>query len=84
MRVYQGGTDKLAPLTMKVTIVDAAGKPVVSQNDTIAVDRFTADRAADFQYRLPLATLPSGEYLVSFESTVGKATAKRDVRFERR
>jgi VWFA-related protein len=46
VRVYQGGTDKLAAVTMKVTIVDAAGKPVVNQKDTIAVDRFSADRAA--------------------------------------
>ena len=32
LRVYQGGNDKLAPVTMKVSIVDAAGKPVVAKS----------------------------------------------------
>jgi hypothetical protein len=84
VRVYQGGSDKLAPVTMKVSIVDAAGKSVVSQTDTVAVDRFSADRAADFQYRLPLATLPAGEYLLTFDAAAGKNTARRDVRFQKR
>jgi VWFA-related protein len=83
MRVYQGGSDKIAPVTMKVTIVDGAGKSVATQSDTIAADRFSSDRASDFQFRLPLTTLVPGEYLLTFEASAGKFTARRDVRFQK-
>jgi hypothetical protein len=83
MRVYQGGSDKLAAVTMKVGMQDAKGKSVFNQTDPIAPDRFSADRAADYQYRLPLSTLPAGEYLLTFEATLGKNTARRDVRFQK-
>jgi VWFA-related protein len=81
LRVYQGGGDKIAPIPIKVTINDAAGKAVFTTTETVAADRFTAERAADYQFRLPLGTLKAGDYLLTFETTVGKATARRDVRF---
>jgi len=84
VRAYQGGNDKFAPVTMKVTIQDAAGKRVVDKTDTVAADTFTADRSADYQFRLPLGALPAGEYLLTLEASVGKSTARRDVRFQKR
>ena len=38
-------------------------------------------QAADYQSRLPLATLKTGDYLLTVEATDGKTTARRDVRF---
>jgi hypothetical protein len=81
LRVYQGGGDKIAPIPIKVTINDAAGKVVFTTTETVATDRFTAERAADYQFRLPLATLKTGEYLLTFETTVGKTTRGANVRF---
>jgi hypothetical protein len=81
LRVYQGAGEKPVAVPIKVTIQDAAGKSVVEKTDTLTADRFSADHAADYQFRLPLATLKSGEYLLTFETTVGKTTARRDVRF---
>ena len=83
VRVYQGGNDKLAAVPVKVTIQDAAGKSVFNQTDTIAAERFV-DRAADYQFRVPLNKLQAGEYLLTFEAAAGKNTARRDVRFQKR
>jgi len=80
MRAYQGGTDRPAPVTMKVSIQDAAGRTVFTKTETIAADRFV-DRAADFQFRLPLDKLEAGEHLLTFEAAAGKNTARRDIRF---
>ncbi len=82
LRVYQGGGDKLSSASISATILDAAGKTVFSRTDTLAPDRFGTNRAADHQLRLPLATLSAGDYLLTLATTVGKTTAKRDVRFQ--
>ncbi len=82
LRAYQGGTSALAPVTLKTTIVGAAGKSVFDLTDTLAADRFGAERSVDYQLRLPLATLTTGDYLLTFEATSGKVTATRDVRFQ--
>ena len=81
VRVYEGGTDKLAPVTMKVTIQDAAGKSVFSTTEAIGPDKFNADRASDYQFRLPLDKLAAGEHLLTLEATAGKVAVRRDVRF---
>jgi hypothetical protein len=82
LRVYQGGSDRLAAVPIKVQIQNATGKSVFDRTDTVAADRFGEDRAADYQLRVPLATLVPGEYLLTFEATAGKVTARRDVRFQ--
>jgi len=81
MRLYQGGNDKLTPVGLKVTIQDAGGKQIFNTADTIAPERFNADRAADYQFRLPLDKLDAGEFLLTFEAAAGKSTARRDIRF---
>ena len=81
LRVYQGGGDKLAPVPVKVTMTDSTGKSVFSATDAVGPDRFAVERAADYQFRLPLATLTAGDYLLTFETMMGKQGARRDVRF---
>jgi VWFA-related protein len=81
VRLYQGGHDQVAPVTMSVGILDAAGQSAFARSETIAADRFTEDRASDYQLRLPLTTLKAGDYLLTFEATVRKTTASRSVRF---
>ena len=80
LRAYQGGNDKLAPVTMAIRMQDAAGSIVFRADETLAADQFNADRAAEFRFRVPLAALKAGDHLLTFEAAMGKARAKRDVR----
>jgi hypothetical protein len=82
VRVYQGGNDKLVPVNLKVTIKDSAGKSVSDKSETVGPERFTPERASDYQFRVPLSGLEAGDYLLTFEATSGKIVAKRDVRFQ--
>lgn len=80
VRVYQGGV-KHVSVPLEARIVDAQGTRQWSQKATLPSAGFDASAATDYQVRLPLPTLKSGVYLLTFETTVGKVTARRDVRF---
>jgi VWFA-related protein len=81
-RLYQGGNDRLAPVTIETQIVDAAGKAVLETSEAVEAARFGDGRAADHRFRLPLSTFTAGEYLLTFEATLGKAVVRRDVRLQ--
>lgn len=80
VRLYQGRGAPAASAIVSMQIRDAAGKLVFDRSDLLPADRFN-QQAADYQSRLPLATLKTGDYLLTVEATVGKTTARRDVRF---
>lgn len=82
LRVYQGGSGKLGPVTMKVRIVDAADKSVFSQSDTLDVPQFDETRSTGYQFRLPIKSFAAGRYLLTFEATAGKTVVVRDVVFD--
>ena len=81
VRVYQGGNDALAPVTMKVRIADEADRAVHEKSETLAPERFGPARAAEYQVRLPLAELKPGRYLFALQVSVGKTTASRETAF---
>jgi hypothetical protein len=82
LRVYEGGKNALAPVTVAIRIVNDQDASVFEESQTIGVDRFDAKaRAADERVELPLARLAPGAYLLTFEATLGKNTTRRDVRF---
>jgi VWFA-related protein len=80
VRVYQGGKDALAPVQMRLRVLDAGNRAAVDDTMTLAPARFGASRAADCPFQLPLSRLTPGEYLLTIEASAGK-TARRDVRF---
>jgi hypothetical protein len=82
LRVYQGGKDAPAAVSLAIRVVDGQDRAIVNQADTLGPDRFATNRAADVRFTLPLAQLPPGDYLLTFEATMGKATARRDARFK--
>jgi len=82
VRIYQGGNDRLAEVTLQLRILDAAGKAVFAKSEMLDAARFTDTRAADHQFRVPLAGLSAGPHLLTIEATLGKLTVKRDVVFE--
>jgi VWFA-related protein len=81
LRVYQGGGSTPAAVLVRTRIVDEHDALAMNRTETLRAQAFTSDRQADYFLRLPLSTLKPGEYWLSIEATVGKTTAKRDVRF---
>ncbi len=78
LRVYQKDPQAM---TVEVRIVDAHDQTVVSQRVSLTPPAFAARGFAEIPYALPMAKLPPGDYLLTFEGTVGKAAARRDVKF---
>ncbi len=82
MRVYQGGTGVLVPLSLRITILDDNGETALSRDDAIGAASFDAKtRAVDEHVALPIDKLASGRYLLTIETSHDKATARRDVPF---
>lgn len=87
MRIYQGDkTDKtpapVAPVTVAARLVDRLNKTIGEGHETFAPDRFyVGGRAADYKFPIPLAMLPPGPYLLTFDISMGKTTVTRTVQF---
>jgi VWFA-related protein len=81
VRVYQGGKGRLASVPVHIRIVDDHDRVVVDRTETCPPARFNAARSTDVRVDLPTSTLAPGPYLLIFETTLGKATARREVRF---
>jgi hypothetical protein len=81
LQVYQGGSRPVAPVTVAIRIVDAKGTAVFDRSDAMGADRFGQSRAGDLRFDVPIAQLPRGPYLLTVEAALGKAAAKREVRF---
>jgi hypothetical protein len=81
MRLYQR-TARAEPVRVTARITDSGDRIVIETADTLAESRFAPHNAADFTYELPLASLASGNYMLSIEATLNPRTAvRRDVRF---
>jgi VWFA-related protein len=82
-RVYQGGSDPLAPVALAVRITNDRNAVLANSTGTIGLDRFeVAARAASHRFEIPLNVLEPGRYLLTFELTKGASVARRDVIFE--
>jgi hypothetical protein len=55
---------------------------VMDRQEVLPIEMFTKERSADVNIGLPLDRLAHGAYLLTLESTLGKTTAKREVRFD--
>ena len=84
LRVYQGGDTERPPaaVDLAIRIRDEHDKVVVDEPRPLAADAFSAARAVDLTYDLPLERLAAGQYLLTIEAKSGeKNIARRDVRF---
>jgi VWFA-related protein len=81
LRVYQGGTRRVAPVEVKTRIVDEHDVEVLNGRETLSAAAFSPERQADYALSLPLSTLSPGEYWLSIETSIGSRHASRDVRF---
>jgi len=82
LQMYQGTaqTEPLAPVSMRVRILDAKGVAVHDQPLTYPAAAFTRRRAGCV-FVLPLAKLTAGEYLIRFDASANGRTSGRTVRF---
>jgi hypothetical protein len=82
MRVYQGEKAPLAPVTVAARLVDRNDKTIGEGSEILDPSRFhVGGRAADYTFPIPLAPLPPGPYLLTFEVTMGKSIVTRSMQF---
>ena len=82
LQIYQGTqpTDALAPVVMRVRILDAKGTALRDQSLPFPESSF-ANRRTDCVITLPLATLTPGEYLLKLDASANRNTSGRALRF---
>jgi hypothetical protein len=82
LRVFQGGTSAVGPITLQVQLLDIGDTRIVDTTATLAPDAFGEDRSAPYLFPLPLEKLQHGPHLLSItvKSAAG-TTVRRDVVF---
>jgi hypothetical protein len=81
VRVYTGGKALAGGVAVVARVTDANGAEVVARTDEVSARAFGTDRAADYTYELPLATLRPGSFLLTIEAKLGAIVTTRHVRF---
>jgi VWFA-related protein len=80
LRVYQGGTHPLMPVTITTRLVDSTNAQRGGGVRTVDATSFGPARSYDDRFDLPVR-LPPGEYLLTIDAAAGSQTAQRAVRF---
>jgi hypothetical protein len=81
LKAYQGGTRRLASISLSAVILDEGGKQVFERAETLAASQFAADRSAEYRLMLPMSTLAPGEYLLTITARLDETSVQRDVKF---
>jgi len=81
IRVYQGGNKPMIQVPLTVRIRNERDELVMDRLEQLPVTLFTAERSADVNIGLPLGRLTPGEYLLTIETGLGTAVARRTSRF---
>jgi hypothetical protein len=82
VRVYQGGSAAPVAVPVAVRIVDGGDRTVADASTTLPAERFGDARGADYQYQIPIDRLEPGPHLLIIQASVGRDTARRNIRFE--
>jgi VWFA-related protein len=82
LQIYQGlaRTDPIAPVSVRVQIVDAKGAAVRDQSLPFTETMFTS-RRAECVIAIPVANLPAGEYLLKLDAETASQRTGRALRF---
>lgn len=81
VREYQSAGRRFMPGYAVVEITDATDRRVYEQQQRI--EPLTEEHhPLDFRVDVPVATLPPGPYLLTFEVRHGNETARRDIKFD--
>jgi VWFA-related protein len=81
LQIYQGTerTDAIAPVTMRVQILDSKGAAIRDQSLPFGEQAF-ANRRAECVITVPVANLPPGDYLLKLEASTARHQAGRALR----
>jgi hypothetical protein len=64
-RVYQGGRQALKPIRVTLRLVDERDRTILDETTTAEPSSFGTTRTLDRRFRIPLAHLQPGAYLLS-------------------
>jgi hypothetical protein len=81
VRVYQAERAQPQAATITIRLVDAHDQSIASQRLPVRAAAFAGRHSADVTFPIPMSHLTAGEYLLTFEASLGKTTVRRDVRF---
>ena len=81
VRLYQGGSQALAPATITTRIIDASNKQVGDGFRTVEAGSFGKARSYDYRFDLPVQDLSPGAYLVTVDVASDRHKVQRTVRF---
>jgi hypothetical protein len=82
LKVVQGGSGPILPITMTAKILDVADKVVLETSNALPESAFDSYRSAPFEIDLPLAKLSHGPYLLSVAASLpGSGNVRRDLVF---
>ena len=83
LQIYQGTarTSALAPVVMRVRILDAKGTALRDQSLPFPESSFVSNRRTDGVITLPLSSLAPGEYLLKLDASANGDTSGRVLRF---
>jgi hypothetical protein len=76
-RVFQGGANALAPVTLGVMVLDMNDKRVFEDTTTVPVTAFGDARASSHTLDLPLEKMQHGPHLLSITATLPSGTSSR-------
>ena len=83
MRIYQGGTGSAKPVEVRTRIVNESDAAVGTGKDMLyGTDFRVGGRAADYRFSIPVKSLPTGLYLLTFEIDLDGTVVKRSVQFK--
>jgi hypothetical protein len=81
VRLYQP-KGSMKPVVMTTRVTDRNGVDVINRVETLPVAGFnTTTRSMPVRLAVPVDGLPPGPYLLTFDASVGTASAKREIRF---
>lgn len=81
VRISQGGTEPLEPVTVSLRLLDSQGATVAQQSEVLDTARFAQARMSDYEFAVPLANLTPGQYLLVVSADAATRKSAREVRF---
>ena len=82
LRIYQGGARPPVSAFVTARVMNDTASEVATNTVQFGADAFGTARDVDYQFRLPLARLTSGEYLLQIDAVAGQRVASRTLKFK--